>query len=91
MRRAALCDTIGLSAGVACPFTIGIALHYLSIDNDDVVAVPESEPEAILKSLQEKCSNGATTAMALGLVLSVVTLVAHILERCVLQIILIFV
>ena len=82
MRRASLCDTIGLSAGLSCPLAIGIALHYLSIDNDDVLAVPENDFEALVQSLQETCANGAVTAMFVGLVLSVVTLVAHVLERC---------
>lgn len=82
MRRAGLCDAAGFTAGITCPLTIAIALHYLSIDADAMVAVPEEEPEAILKLLQETCANGASTSMFWGLVLSVVAFVAHILERC---------
>ena len=84
VRRANLCDAAGLSAGITCPVTIGFALHYLSIDIDDYVPEPGSgeRPEDILKSMQETCANGATTSMFWGLLLSIVALLAHILERC---------
>ena len=82
MRRAGLCEAAGFTAGITCPLTIGVALHYLSIDTDVVGAVAEQDPEAILELLQETCANGASTAMFWGLVLSVVAFMAHILERC---------
>ena len=108
MRRAALCDGIGLGAGFAAPLMIGLALHYLSAEDANVAVqertatTPPTDAAtagaaggaiaaggaggggAVVheQSLGEICDpNGASAAIGFALLLSIVALAAHIVER----------
>ena len=108
MRRAALCDGIGLGAGFAAPLMIGLALHYLSAEDANVAVqertatTPPTDAAAAgaaggaiaaggaggggavvhEQSLGEICDpNGASAAIGFALLLSIVALAAHIVER----------
>eukprot|EP01046_Picozoa_sp_COSAG06_P054118 COSAG06_NODE_9542_length_1874_cov_26.162817_3_plen_184_part_00 len=110
MRRAALCDGIGLGAGFAAPLMIGLALHYLSAEDANVAVqertatTPPTDAAAAgaaggaiaaggagaggggavvdVQSMSEICDpNGASAMIGFALLLSIVALAAHIVER----------
>lgn len=76
MRQAAICDVVGLSAGVLTPLTMGLAMSYLN--DGGTSSVVQEDGDALV---YDDCSSGAVGTIALAMALSVVAAAAHAIER----------
>ena len=76
MRQAAICDAVGLSAGVLAPLTMGLAMSYLS--DGETSSVVQQDGDALV---YDDCSSGAVWTLALAMALSVVAVATHAVER----------